>query len=626
MPDIVTNSNIPLKVQFTNGKDFNLTGSEYIGYFNLKDGIPYASKYNQLLPLQVSGSTNSQIILSERFFDRTPSSVLTLPYGEDEILYQPNEIINKNSINFKIELLFKNFLEIINFSKLNNPDLPGNFTNFINVTGQSIGGNDVFGTNIQRGDVTVLSADLSTFTFGKINEIFDQGDIKINSLRGKFNDRYTLFLSVKNALFSYEIDNEGTTFTFINSTISFGIQNELYLNDIVDVADNNLNTLYIADSGNKSIYNVEVSDIVNLDRTGLRDFKLISNIGGEGMGNNNFDEIVTIAYGNNNVFVYDKGNKDIKNFDSNLTFIKKYNNNKFFDEYTVLGLSVDNFFNNLYVITKEGRILVLNIDNFNKEDEFNLKDINLRPSETPFKILFSQNNNNIYYILTNIGFYKFVKNTNRNIGVYTFIGNFEGNETWDTSFVNWENAQGSSFYVWDGLAESGNFLTYTGGDLLGEVNDYDTISLISQKNIFTLYENSEFIDFLDREDLNFYSKDEILLKDEYFNNITLNTSFYKLLFNLKLISISTNKQLNTTFDKGIERIQRIANIDSSLKRDTEIDDNFILNVNVGNNEPIAANIFNRQLSNILDYQRKLLKLFGKRINNTRIPFLSTITF
>ena len=58
------------KVQFTNGLDFNLTGNEYIGYFNVYDDLPYVGKENQNAPLQSNNTTNNDIILSNDFKHR----------------------------------------------------------------------------------------------------------------------------------------------------------------------------------------------------------------------------------------------------------------------------------------------------------------------------------------------------------------------------------------------------------------------------------------------------------------------------------------------------------------------------------------------------------------------------
>ena len=627
---LTNKKDIPVKVEFTSGKDFNLTGSEYIGYFNIKDGIPYASKFEQKTVLTINDTTNNQILFSSRFNDRTTQEKLSLKYNENDILFEPNEIVNKNSINSKLELLYENFLEIFNFSRFLSPELPLNFTNFIVASGFERGSEDLYEFVILPGtgpESSVLSADLSTFDFGQIDEVFSHGVKNIGSMRNKFIDRYTLFLSVSNSIFAYDRDDLGTTFNFVNSTNSFGIENELVMDDIVSLDHDKSNTLYVADSGLATVFEIDVGEIVNLDRTGLRTFRLINSIGGTGIKETNFSELVSIVYSKNNVYIYDKGNKDIKNFDRNLNFIKKYNNDNFFTKYNVIHLEIDPYLDQLYIVTEEFRVLILDIEDFRFINEFTIKGPDPGPKEEVRELIFSENNSNVFYLLTNVSLYKYLKSNYKFVGRYFFIGeNLEGNTTWDSTFKDWNLAAGSTFYFWDGLAESGGVINFSSIDLIGSSGDNELLSLFSDKRIITLKEKDNIINFLDDEDLNFYEKSEILFDEEYFNNITLNTAMYKMLFNMKLLANSLNKKLITTFESGIETFNRIEIINADEKNSVSLSNNDFLNLNVGNNEPTAALIFNRQLKFLLDYQNKVKDLLKVDVTNTLIPKLSTVTF
>lgn len=614
------------KIQYTTGNDFSLTGGDYIGYFNIFEKNIYASKYEQNVQLSSKGTTNSQIILSDNYFDRAAADVLKVRNLPEKIYFQPNEIINKNSINQKLELLYENFLDIYNFTKMASPDLPQDLTNFVFITGYSAGGVDIYEEKIVTGGSTVLSADLSSFSFSKINAAFNSPGKIVNTIRTRFDDKYTLFLSVSNTIFSYEIYDDNTTFTFINSADALGGTNELYFNDIVDVDHDDLSTLYIADSGNRSIYQVDVSQITFLDRTGLRNFNLKKIIGGSGTSVTNFNQIKTISVHGDNLFVYDIGDKVIKNFNKNLVFKKKYKNDKYFNGRNIVNIAIDFVDNCIYILDDSFNVLVLDVNNFTFKDEYKFESSYFKTDEKSLKIVFSENDSSIYYLLTDQGLYKYFKHSKTKlIGKYNFFGrNYTDSKTWDTTFTDWDLMTGPTVEtIWDGKVPGLGDGTLRSVDLLGSGKNFDIITIFGLEKIITLKESGNYINFLDSDDLNFYKKSEILLKDEYFNSITFNTSLYKLLYNLKLLSIAINKRLTLRYLRNELYFERINNI---LADKSSLDLLDTKNFYIGNNENISVNNFNRCIKNMLQYQDNIIPLLDVFISNTKIPSLSTITF
>jgi hypothetical protein len=558
------------KVQFTNGLDFNLTGNEYIGYFNVYDNLPYAGKKNQNTPLQSNNTTNNDIILSNDFFDRTFEERVSLKHTLESCLFEPNEIINKNSLNFKINQLYENFLQIYNFTKLPDLNLPSNFTNYAYITGS-------------------IESDGS----------------------GGFRNRYNLTM-VPGAFIAlgFEPDKTG----------------------VVGVASNKIDTLYIADSGNNVIYKKGVKRISFKDRTGARNYTLDKVIGGYGTLNENFSGIKDIAFENKKLYVYDFGDKLIKKFDENLIFIDKYKNSRYFSNNTVVNLSIDPFFNKLYILSDNYKVKVLDTETYDQLDEFTIQsgtiiDTNIEKAK---KILFSKNDSNLYYLLTNRGFYKLLKNKNKVIGKYKFLKTLisgTGIVTWEIATTVWQSAVGSSIYFWDTAfsEDSGvTLLKFEDAEILEDKGDFDTITLFASDKLITIRENGNFINFLDSDNPNFYKKNEILLNDEYFNNLTFNTSIYKLLFNINLLSSSINKVLEVSFDNESLVYEDIRSLQEDEKLDFSIKN--LPSFYVGNNESLQVNNFNRVAEKIYNYTDNILGNFRTKISNTVIPKLSTITF
>ena len=103
------------KMGFTNGNEFTFNGEDYIGYFNFDGKNFYKTKTKEIDNLVVSENVGTDLRKSNKFFDRTIFTLLETSYTLDDLIFKPNEIINKNSINFKLNLLYENFVDLYRF-------------------------------------------------------------------------------------------------------------------------------------------------------------------------------------------------------------------------------------------------------------------------------------------------------------------------------------------------------------------------------------------------------------------------------------------------------------------------------------------------------------------------------
>jgi len=616
------------KVGFTTGNEFALTGSNYIGYYNILDNKAYAGKFDRDTLLQSYGTIESIIILNKDLnFDRVVEDEILLPFKLDEILFQPNEIVNKNTLNLKLTQLYENFTEIFRYGKFPSPKVPVQFTGFALLTSDGpAGGYTNSFIKWVPTNTELISAASETAAFGNFNSVFETtDDINLDILKFKFDDKYTIFLSANDTIFSFEVDDPGigeqhTTFNFIASANAVGDYNSLSFNKITNTANNSRNTLFVADSGNNTITKLDVTNIVNLDRTGIRDFKYIEQIGGIGNNETNFTNLEKIIYGGKFIYTYDAGEKVIKQFTEDLVFIKKYVNNKLFKNNEFVNFAYNIFNRNLYILFANKKIVVVETEYFQTIDEYEL-DQNSFNEEKLEKIIFSENNSNIYYIQTNFGVYKYLlSRKNKLIAEWQLLKNVAFNVPWEQT----NSLYNLNFDKWEGFMQGPDNYNYIDIDVLPSNNNFDKLVFMSKKNILEYSENEEFLTLFSKDSPDLYNLNQILFEFEYFNSITLNTALYKLLYNHNLIANRISKKVSLKFDKGRKIFDDISHLtpEEKLKITLSGTENFYAGVN----ETMSTLVFNRILKSFHDYQIDILKLLQVETINLKIPPLSTITF
>jgi len=621
------------KIAFTNGGEFTFNGLDYIGYYNYDGTTFYKSKNLQNDVLNVVESVYTDIIKSKKFFDRTIFTKLNTSYVTDDIIFKPNEIINKNSINFKFNLLYDNFMDLIRFTSINDPLIPTDYKAYAVLSSTNLG------TDWQwvASNVRFISGGLdpSLVQLSSYNSQFENSDT-VNSLAirsTKNPDEYTLFVSTSTFVFAYQIDDTETMFDFVLSADALGNDNQLKFRGITSIAsDNDKNILYINDRNVKQIYKTEVKTIINKDRTGIRKLKLLDTIGGEGNDVSNFNDNTYVEYGNKNIFVYDLVDKGIKKFSSDFQYKIEYNNFKFFAENEFVSMTYNNTFDLLYVITNTFTVLVLNANNFNEVDRFTLTSNPFEFSipllakfELPRKIVFSENNSNVYYLQTTKNVYKYFINTqSKNIEKFTINIQFDTVNLWNTIFTKFS----ATNVAWDEKPDFDKFtLIKTGLVLIGsQTNKSDKLLLWSNKRIFSFVENNDRISLLNTKKPNFYNKNEIFLNDEYFNNITFNSTIYRHLFNLNLLGSNLNKKLLAQFDtietNGYLRFKEFLEMSHEDKDTLDIIDG--KQFFVGINETLNGNTLNRVMENVIKYQNKIIQTVDTKRIGERIPILKTV--
>jgi len=629
------------KMAYTEGNDFTFLGGKYIGYYNYDGENFYKTKDLQEDKLTVVEGVYTDIINSEKFYDRTIFTVLDPSYTLDDILFKPNEIINKNSINFKLNLMYENFIDLFRFTNVNDPLIPTQFRSYavLSATGDR-------GTQWQwiSSDVRFISggsggtgyqSNSSLVPLSGYNKQFINVQ-RMNTLTmrsTKIPEEFTLFVSTSSYLFAYQLDDNDTMFDFVLSADGIGLDDQIIFQNITSIAaDKENSVIYINDRGKNSIYKAETKTITNKDRTGVRKIKLLQTIGGVGNDITNFTDNTYIEYGDKNIFVFDEVEKTIKKFSDKFVYKITYANSKLFTESSFVSMTYNKTFNLLYVLTKTYTVLVLNANNFNEVDRYTLTSNPFEFSipligffELPSKIVFSENDSNIYYLQTTKNVYKYFVNTQRkNIERFTINIEFDAIALWNTIFSRFSAYE----EAWDELPDFDKFtLAGNGLQIIGsDTNLTDKVILWSNRRVFSFNETNNYVSLLNTTRPDFYKKSEIFIKTEFFNNITFNSTIYRHLYNLNLLSKNLNKKLLAEFDTvetdGYLRFKEFLELNFDDKKMLNIEDQ--KQFFVGVNETLNGNTLNRVITNIFNYQNSVIDAVKTKRVGERIPLLKTV--
>jgi hypothetical protein len=623
------------KIGFTQGENFTFDGSNYTGYFNLKGGVFYKTKNLQQDELSIVENINTDIINSKKFFDRTVFNPLNVSYTLDDIIFKPNEIVNKKSINFKLNLLYENFIDLYRFNNISDPLVPDAFDGYAVLSSTDTGTQWEWvaaNTRFISGGLDPTLIPLSSYN----QQLTDSDNLNTITVKStKVSDEFSLFVSTSSYIFTYQLNENNTKFDFVLSADGLGVDGNLkFLNITSIAADKNNDILYINDRDRQQVFKTDIKTIVNKDRTGIRKIKLLNTIGGEGNSDSNFNGNKYVEYGNRNIFVYDEIENSIKKFSNEFVFKIKYANTKFFTENEFISMTYNNTFDLLYVLTKTFNIIVLDANNFNEVDRytftknpFEFEIPLIQAFEEPRKIVFSENDSNIYYLQTNKNIYKyFVNSQNELIERFTIDVRFDSVNLWNTVFDKF-----SAYQVeWDDLPDFDLFTLGSGGlNVIGnDIENEDKLLLWTNRRIMSFVETNDQVSLLNTRTPGFYKKSEIFIKDEFFNNITLNSTLYRHLFNLNLLSSNLNKQILAEFDnvgrtsEGYLRFKDFIEMSFEDKEGLELNDQ--KQYFIGVNETLNGNSLNRVLTNIFNYQNKLIETIKTIRSGERIPPSKTV--
>lgn len=605
---------------YTTGDILTLNKEAYSGYYNLTNGNFYSgrevTKKSSFLDIKDNALAN--YTKEKLYFNRIPVEELSLPFSKDDVQFQPSEFINQNSINEKLKKLNSNFLELFNFSSTQTNDLPEGFVGFI---GASATNANSFGLNVTPTNRANVSLDFVAAGLENIH--------RIEVLPRKLSPQQTnpdVFLSIYTTLsgiYAFNCPNvaTNTTFTFRSSSALVDGFNTRPYNHIADITTNGKDLLYVSDTAHNQIYRLYIDPLINDSRVTGNDLQYLNQGGVEinTVGTNILSGADLIEFGLGELYTYNRDSNTFVVLGDDLSFKRKFTTKEIKDNPPV-SFAINTVDKNIYALLNNYKIIKIPTD-FKTETEIITLENTFQAVESPKKIFFSKNDSNIYYVMTTYNLYKYF-----NVGANVPIGNFDWTKTFVPTLTG-DGFQEPDDQLWDAV-------------ILDEDNNYDSLFLLNKKiagydpntenytgvdKILRCNESNGRIKLLENEFFRSFDLNDILVHDQYFNSITLNKSFKKLIFNLDIFS----SYLQSKFLLQYNEFDDLKSVGKTALTATPV---FAKEYDmfVGPNEVVTPQVMNRCVNKIIDYQEYLLsvlqgKLVNKKYTNTEIRTIAVLT-
>lgn len=540
-------------------------------------------------------------VLTEKGFnvDRTIGDVLQLPYDWYNIKIKPNDIVTARVINTSLAHLNDNFLYLIAKSRIPSNKIPdrSGYTRYIATTGTSAAASWYDNALLPGMNSATQTGAFSGITDG---EIIHGKNSAIGGVCGVLIDNYTnvmvltsLSLTGVNIVSSSNLVDNYTDRTFNNITD-------------INITDNSI--LYILDGGDSIIYRYDFTGSTLLDPAYFTPSnniggRLLTNVlGGSGTNNATFSDPIAIATDTaNDLYVVDGSN--IKQYDNNTNWKKTYSISEELGSDRVVDLKYSNSTSTFYLLLTSGTLVEYD-NSFSVKSTTVLKETKsaefIGPSVPHLykKIIFSYDNDNIFYVLTNKTVYKRFK-TNPEV----YIGKF----TFSDRSMYLEDSNNLSFMSI--LSANGTDIIYLGDNDAGAVYNF---------NETAKYESAIYNSY---EDQIVPLSGILINSDEYVNSITYNKSIGKILFNHKHLVNSIKSTFTSSYDVyGNKEYNGVR-----ILLPEEISSWFVvnhpyfpdLNNYIGINELVLAATVNRTLKLMYDMQLSIIDTYRVEMLNVK---------
>ena len=626
---------------YTDGSMFTLTGADFSGYAQVRDGV--ATEVSSGKTLSPKSTYATDLFYTSYFQDRViDDSSNTLPNKENDCLFNLNDNFNFDLFKFKLDKLRENNTYVYSRLFISSNKLPATETiTYASVpntysTGFEINVSDAenpqFKSNVRFADNTFLSA------FGYIVDATAQVDYD-NS------DNFSLFCCTSSSLIS--LTGSGTSIAIIEESTGYETEeNDLAFAEIGGLASTS-KFLYVSDTGNNVVIKYDIEGYQNNDSAlkNKRNYiELVGGFGGE-TRQTKFLRPTKLAAHDDTVAVLDSGNFCVKLFDGDFNFISRITSIDLRTE-TFGGMAFDPDFGTLYVVTYKD-VTANNITNrtaflyrfsdnsFKTKEKVTLKD-KLGDNEVVNDVTFSGTDSNYWYFSTNETVYKKFKTRPAEV-----IGKFRTerlyllrpsevvlntpviNNRWNFTNVNF----GDCNFLWN--------LNVGGSDGATEVDGLLDYS-INNFNIFPTLDGTDRAVMLTDGRLYFFNEPtytayERVLKDENYAN------YGSAAFSLNTDSFIQQSVVNTELFKIVNDTLTIKNniigrftgkfVNDVLELDTydyNVEfDKFLIqeleNLYVHGNEENLVGVLNRCFSLVYDLQDKLMNFVQPGVSSKVQP-------
>ena len=509
-------------------------------------------------------------------FDRSIDTKNVLPHTSLDYYIQPNELSYHKTFNTKISYLFDNLMYIYSRCFIPNFIVPTNFTGFIGVTG----------TDFKLYQNTVSSNKFLSAGYPELDSI--QNFIVHNK-----GDKNYLFVNSLTSISILEHDLQNNTASYKSKiTLIDPISGEISFKKINNMATDGEN-LYVSEGSLDIVYRYDLIKYFSNENIYKDKLFLEKSVGGEGERYDpiKFNNPKNISLFDQKLLVEDYGNKTIKFFQDDLNFVSYNTLLSLYNQLTSFSSIKFQNSENIVGITKNG-FYNFNFQNNNiKFNQFVPLSSFLSTGEEIININFSNYNKNIIYILTNKSLYK-----KWNFGTLKIIGKKNASDFGDSS-------EFKSFYTIANTVSSDIFYIYT----------YNSQASANQ---ILIYEDTlDLISALNNPTFTIYSKEDILVKKEEYNQSWIyEKSLRKLAKNYDLLKNNVSYKFTTEYDSNgiLKYLGRIYNTEVLDYTRTNYDTSYV----VGINENFQATVINREFDKIYQLGQFLLDNILSNYNTT----------
>lgn len=518
-------------------------------------------------------------------YNRFIGEDISLPYNFDSIKIQPNDTVSADLINIKIQHLYDNFMSLYRNSKISSNVIPISSTAIAGVTGNGV--STAFNWYFN----------LSARQFGKLsqNPSMNGADNTKASLLVKNIDldRYSLFISngteIKVLNFNSQASYINVVFSQTEVDAGYGVKYK----DLCDLEVYG-NYIFALDCKLNQLIKYDASGFIGDNNVTNNRLYYVDSIGNTGnfLAKTAFNDPKGMTVSNNILYVLDSGNSSIKTYDINLNWIRTYRLYKDFLSAYPVDIASDSF-ENIYVLTQSKKIIKYDKDFITKEIfDFN---IILEKDEDVLKLVFSQTDKNIFYLVTSKNiFKKFISSPNSTIGKYLLY-----------------------LYKYDDPAEKiKSFASAPTSDYSSDRNILFSVSGNAGK-FGNFYDNLNLFDVLAVRDFDIYGINEIIFnKNEYIQSWVFNKNLSKLILN----HMRLRDQIIGKFIAAVDYRGNIAFKGTRYLLPEEINSIYFeqdITFFIGSNEVFSSSVINRSLKKIYDIQASLLNILKEEV--VRVP-------
>ena len=518
-------------------------------------------------------------------YDRYLGAELNLPYSFDDIRIQSNDTATSSLLNLKFKHLYDNYLYLYKNCNLASNVIPISSTA---IAGVSAGSN-----------IFTWQRNLSTSQFISIsNDTPLAGTDRTNTMtmvKNKDRNQYTAFTTNGTTIRAFNFDSYASyidnIFTQSDVELGYGV----YYSNITAFAVAQ-DYLYVLDSKLNRLSKYDASGFTTGNNVTENRLFYVDSVGNFGsfLSKTEFNNPLSLTTDGKDLFVLDSGNSSIKKYDLNLNWVATYRLYVDFLSAFPVDISADTN-GNIYVLTESKKLFRYN-NSISDKSIFDFTSI-LDNDEYLKKIIFSQSDTNIFYLLTNKNvFKKLVNNPYNTVGKYLlYLYNYDVPADRLTAFGSAPSLDGAS--------------------------DYNLIFSVSGNTgkLGYFYDNLNLFDILAVKDFDIYNFDDMMFnKEEYIQNWVFNKNLSKLIINHMRLRdeiigkyiAARDRQGNITF-RGT-RYLLPAELESIFFQQ---DITFF----IGANEIFANNIVNRALEKIYNIQVNLLNILMAEITNFPDP-------